>query len=233
MSGLRASLRGLLRSARARFVWFGGLRYPTPISAAFGRGTGTPVDRYYIERFLARHSDVIRGRVLEVGDATYTERFGGDAVTKSDVLHATGAPEATIVADLADAPAIPDDSFDCIILTQTLHYIFDMKAAVSELHRILRPGGTVLCTVPGISQISRWDMDRWGDRWRLTTLSARELFETAFSPEAVSVSSEGNVLTSVCLLEGIVAEKLKPRELDHNDADYQLVVMVAATKARA
>jgi SAM-dependent methyltransferase len=168
--------------------------------------------------------------VLEAGDATYTERFGGSAVTQSDVLHATGAPDATIVADLADAPAIPDDTFDCIILTQTLHYVFDMKAAVSELHRILRPGGRVLCTVPGISQISRWDMDRWGDRWRLTTLSARELFETSFPADSVEVSSEGNVLTSVCLLEGIVAERLRARELDHKDEDYQLVVTIVATK---
>ncbi len=231
MGATRFSPRDFLRKARTRLVWFGGLRYPTPINLAFGRGTGTPVDRYYIERFLERHADAIRGRVLEVGDATYTERFGGGAVTQSDVLHATGAPEATIVADLADARSIPADTFDCIILTQTLHYIFDMKAAVAEIHRILRPGGYVLCTVPGISQISRWDMYRWGDRWRLTTLSARELFETAFQPEAVEVTSDGNVLTSVCLLEGIVAERLKSRELDHHDDDYQLVVMVAATKA--
>jgi SAM-dependent methyltransferase len=220
--------RAIIR-ARTRFAWFGGLRYPTPINPAFGRGHGTPVDRYYIERFLDANKDVIGGRVLEVGDATYTERFGHDVI-HSDVLHATGAPEATIIADLACATQIADSQFDCIILTQTLHYIFDMKAAISEVHRILRPGGCVLCTVPGISQISRWDMDRWGDRWRLTTLSARELFETSFAPESISVASHGNVLTSVCLLEGIVAEKLKARELDHHDEEYQLVVTIAATK---
>jgi len=227
----RSSLRGFVRSLRSRFVWLGGLRYPTPINPAFGRGKGTPVDRYYIEQFLALHAGVVKGRVLEVGDAAYTVRFGGDAVTKSDVLHATGAPEATIVADLASAPHIPDGSFDCIILTQTLHYIFNMPAAIAEIHRILRPGGTVLCTVPGISQVSRWDMDRWGDRWRLTTLSGRELFETAFDPASVEVTSWGNVLTSVCLLEGIVAERMRPKELDHRDEDYQLVVAIAATKA--
>jgi len=227
------ALRRLVRGLRARFVWFGGLRYPTPVNPAFGREAGTPVDRAYIERFLGQHADAIAGRVLEVGDDTYTRRFGGDAVISSEVLHATAAPEATIVADLASAPQIPDDSFDCIILTQTLHYIFDMRAAVAEVHRVLAPGGTVLCTVPGISQISRWDMDQWGDRWRLTTLSARELFETAFAPGEVQVESCGNVLTSVALLEGIPAEKLRPRELDHHDDDYQLVVCVAATKARA
>ena len=226
-------LRRFVRGLRARFVWLGGLRYPTPINPAFGRETGMPVDRAYIERFLEKHADAIAGRVLEVGDDTYTRRYGGDAVTSSDVLHATGAPEATIVADLAGAPQIPDAAFDCIILTQTLHYIFDMRAAIAEVYRILAPGGTVLCTVPGISQISRWDMDQWGDRWRLTTLSARELFETAFAPREVEVESFGNVLTSVALLEGIPAEKLSAKELDHNDDEYQLVVCVAAPKASA
>jgi len=102
---------------------------------------------------------------------------------------------------------------------------------VSELHRILAPGGHVLCTVPGISQISRYDMDRWGDRWRLTSLSATELFATAFEPARTTVSTHGNVLTSICFLEGIVAEKLTPRELATCDEDYQLIVAVDATKA--
>ena len=226
------ALRRFVRGLRSTFVWFGGLRYPTPINPAFGRDSGTPVDRAYIERFLVEHSEAIQGRVLEVGDDAYTRSFGGERVTSSDVLHATGAPEASIVADLASAPEIPSDSFDCVILTQTLHYIFDMKAAIAEVHRILAPGGAVLCTVPGISQISPWDMDQWGDRWRLTTLSARELFETAFSPAEVEVTSFGNVLASVALLEGIPAEKLTSKELDHHDDDYQLVVCVAATKAR-
>jgi SAM-dependent methyltransferase len=227
---LRTSLRGFVRGLRSQFVWFGGLRYPTPINPAFGRGKGTPVDRHYIERFLAQHADTVQGAVLEVGDDAYTRRFGAQKVTSSDVLHATGAPEATIVADLASAPQIASDSFDCIILTQTLHYVFDMRAAVAEIHRILKPGGVVLVTVPGISQISRWDMDRWGDRWRLTTLSARELFETSFAAEKVEVGSYGNALTAVCLLEGVVAERLRAKELDFNDPDYQMVVTVAATK---
>ena len=105
-----------------------------------------------------------------------------------------------------------------------------MRAAVSELHRILAPGGRLLCTVPGISQISRYDMDRWGDRWRLTSLSASELFATAFEPADVTVSTYGNVLVAVCFLEGIVAEKLRARELDTRDDDYQLLVAVDAAK---
>ena len=206
------------------------MRRTYPVSVGFGREDGTPIDRYYIEQFLTENADAIRGRVLEVGDREYTTRFG-TAVTKSDVVNVLeGAPDTTILADLGDCPQIPDGSFDCIILIQTLHYTFDMIATVRELHRILAPGGCILCTVPGISQVSRYDMDRWGDRWRLTSLSATELFVTAFLPADVTVGTHGNTLSSICLLEGIHAEKLRPHELDANHEDYQLVVAIRAVK---
>jgi SAM-dependent methyltransferase len=228
---LRTRLSALARRLRSRFVFFGTLRHTYPVNPAFGIGHGTPVDRYYVEAFLRSRSTAIRGRVLEIGDREYTTMFGS-GVTTSDVLHAEeGNPEATIVGDIANCPQIPDAAFDCIILTQTLHYIYDMEAAVAELHRILAPGGHVLCTVPGISQVSRHDMERWGDRWRLTSLSARELLSTAFEPDRVSVATYGNALTSVCFLEGIVAEKLRPKELDAREEEYQLLVTVDAMKA--
>ena len=212
-------------------VDFGDLRNTSPVSRVFGLDRGTPIDRYYIEGFLASNSSLIRGRVLEIGDRTYTERFGGAAVVQSDVLHLTGdSPEATIVADLTDAPQIATDTFDCIILTQQLHFTFRMEAEVSELLRILKPGGSVLCTVPGISQISRYDMDRWGDYWRLTSLSARELFETAFPAQSVHVETFGNVLAATGFLHGLAVSELSPAELDVRDDDYQLIVAVRATK---
>ncbi len=215
-------------------VDFGDLRRTVPISRVFGLDRGVPVDRYYIEAFLRRNAALIRGRVLEIGDASYTKRFGGSKVTKSDVLHATGESlEATIVADLTHAPEIPDDCFDCVILTQTLQFTYDMEAMVSEVYRILAPGGSVLCTVPGISQISRVDMDRWGDYWRLTTRSARELFETAFPPEHIEVAAYGNVLSATGFLHGLATSELKREELDAVDDDYQLVIAVRALKAAA
>jgi len=213
-------------------VRFGDLRRLTPISRKWGKDRGgLPVDRYYIERFLERHAPDVRGQVLEVQDARYTRRFGGDRVTRSDVLHAVpGNVEATIVADLVSAPHIESDRFDCIILTQVLPFIEDVPSAVQTICRILRPRGVVLATVPGISQIVRHDMDRWGDYWRFTTLSARRLFQRVFPPEAVEVGSHGNVLTAVAFLHGLVAEELSPAELDYHDRDYELVITVRATK---
>lgn len=221
----------LRRAVRSWLVRAALLGRPYPVDPGFGRGHGTPIDRHYIAAFLEAERAAITGRVLEVGDDAMTRRYGS-GVTTTDVLNVEpGTPGTTITGDLTSLTDVADGSFDCVVLVQTLHYVFDMRAAVAELHRILAPGGVVLCTVPGISQVSRYDMEHWGDRWRLTTLGARELFETSFPAEGVRVSAWGNAISSVCFLEGIVAERLKARELDAREEDYELVVTVAATKA--
>jgi SAM-dependent methyltransferase len=213
------------------WVRFGSLRRVTPISAVFGLDRGTAVDRYYIENFLARHAFDIHGRVLEIADRAYTTRFGGDRVAQSDVLHVQeGNPKATIVADLTCDNHIAPDSFDCIILTQTLQFIYDVRAAVSTLHRILRPGGVLLATIPGISQISRYDMKRWGEYWRFTTLSAQRLFAEAFGPMNVSVEAHGNVLVASAFLYGLTVEDLHREQLDARDHDYEVLITVRAAK---
>jgi SAM-dependent methyltransferase len=213
-------------------VRFGSLRRVTPISREFGFERGMPIDRYYIERFLAAQAAAIRGRVLEVGDNSYTRQFGADRVVQSDVLHVSeGSPEATVVADLAAADHIPSDSFDCIVLTQTLHLVFEVQAAVRTLHRILRPGGVVLATVPAISQMS---IDEWAETWywSMTRHAVRRLFEAEFPPAQVRVEAYGNVLAASAFLYGLAASELRPEELSHHDATYEMLVAVRAEKAR-
>lgn len=212
-------------------VRWGDLRRLEPLSRKFGFDRGMCVDRYYIEKFLREHSEEIRGYVLEIAEDMYTRKFGGKKVTCSEVLHVwEGNPRATIVADLTRAENIPSDTFDCIIFTQTLLCIYDVRAAVRNLYRILKPGGVLLATFPGISQISRYDMDRWGDYWRFTTLSARRLFGEFFPQECVEVRSYGNVLVAIAFLEGLAAEELTEEELNYNDEDYQVLIAVRAVK---
>jgi SAM-dependent methyltransferase len=207
------------------------LRRTSPISRVFGLDRGQAIDRYYIETFLMDHSVQIRGVVLEIGDDHYTKCFGGAAVTRSEVLHAIGGnPKATLIGDLENGQGMPTQAFDCVILTQTLQFIYDMKAAVQTLHRCLRPGGVVLATGTGISQLSRYDMDRWGEYWRFTSLSARRMFEEVFGPGAVTVQSYGNVLAAIALLQGISANEVKSAELDVPDQDYEVVITIEAVK---
>jgi glycosyltransferase involved in cell wall biosynthesis len=212
-------------------VNFGNLRRVTPISRVFGFDRGLPVDRYYIQEFLASKATDVRGRVLEVGDDSYTRRFGGVRVTKADVLHISqGNPQATIVADLSHADHIPSDIFDCIILTQTLQFIYDVRAGVSTLRRILKRGGVLLATFPGISQTCQYD---WGGScWALTSLSARRLFEEVFSPDEISIETYGNVLVATAFLHGLATQEFRKEELDYTDSDYEVIIAVRAVKAQ-
>jgi SAM-dependent methyltransferase len=227
---LRGRWRGQPYSPPVGRVRFGSLRRVTPVSRVFGYDRGLPIDRYYIERFLARHADDIRGRVLEIGDNFYTRQFGGSRVTTSDVLHvAAGNPQATIVADLTGADHIPADTFDCVVLTQTLHLIYDVRAALRTLYRILKPGGVVLATFPGISQISH---DEWGAYWcwGFTALSARRLFGEAFPVADVRVEAHGNVLVAIAFLHGLATQELRQEELNYSDANYEVLLTVKAVK---
>lgn len=224
--------KDLMRSiVRKRVVVsFGDVSHVTPASSRFGDDRGRPIDRYYIEAFLQRNAHAIRGDVMEVGGSTYTRRFGS-ALRSVQVLHATDErPDATLVGDLTRAETLPDQAVDCLICTQTLGFIFDVASAVEGIHRLLRPGGTVLVTVGGISQISRYDMDRWGDYWRFTDASLRRLFEPVFGRD-VDISTFGNVAASIAFLQGIAVEDLPdPQILDTVDRDYQLIACVRATR---
>lgn len=243
MDTVRGVLRRLPGSWRRRIGWLrngapapgqldlGDLRRLTPLSREFGYDRGQPVDRYYIEAFLAASSDRVRGRVLEVGDRGYTERFGGDRVTRSDVLNVNpGKAVTTIVADLASGEGIPGDAFDCVILTQTLHLVYDLRSAIATLRRILRPGGTLLLTVPGtISQVAT---DEWGATWYwgFTALSLRRLLEEAFPAGSIEIAQHGNVLASIGFLQGMAAGEFSADELDHHDELYPLLITARVTR---
>jgi SAM-dependent methyltransferase len=234
----RQKLRGVQRKFKLQAVPvgsvdFGGLRRLSPISPIFGIDRDLiSVERHYIEEFLKSHSKDIRGRVLEMGDPAYTVKYGGDQVTQSDVLnYVEGNPQATIVADLTTAENIPDNSFDCIIITQTLQMIYEIQAAIKNLHRILKPGGVVLATSHGITRIARREgVDDWGEYWHFTTQSSKRLFGEHFAPENIKILTYGNVLSTIGSLHGLAASELAPEELEFSDPNYELLVTVRAQK---
>jgi SAM-dependent methyltransferase len=221
----------LKRRARRlrRPPWLGVLRRTRPLSGSWGSDRGTPVDRYYIERFLERHRDDIRGRVLEVRDSRYTSRFGV-GVEHVDVLDVeAGNPLATITADLSAADEIRAETFDCFVLTQTLQYIADLEGALRHARRILKPGGVLLATVPGITRVDTGHADR--DLWRFTPRACSLLMEASWPADDVVVTAAGNVLAAAAFLYGVAAEELPARKLDLRDPDYPVVVCVRAVRS--
>jgi SAM-dependent methyltransferase len=222
----RLAARRVRRIRRPRWL---ALRRTTPLCDRWGAGRGDPVDRWYIERFMAANRQAIRGSVLEVQRPLYTERFGA-GVREQHVLDIDPAnPRADIVTDLAAADSVPDGSFDCIILTQTLQYVYDVWAAVGHCHRVLRPGGVLLCTVPCVSRIEPGCLEN--EYWRFTGASCRRLFESAFGAGRVRVTLHGNVLTDIAFLAGISRQELSRTALDRYDEHFPLLAAVRAEKA--
>jgi hypothetical protein len=228
--------RDWLRAHKYLLAWppvghvrFGNLRRTKPISRNFGFERGLPIDRHYIEGFLERHARDVRGAALEFQDDAYLRRLGGTAVTSTDVMnYAPGHPGATITGDLAVAHGLPQERFDCIICTGVLQLIYDVHAAVGNLHSMLRPGGVVLATLPSVTRICR--DEGWMDQWRVTSGSAKRLFEDVFGPGQVEVEAYGNPLTGAAFLMGLATADLKREELDAREPDFEVVVGVRAQR---
>jgi ubiquinone/menaquinone biosynthesis C-methylase UbiE len=134
------------------------------------------------------------------------------------------------VGDLSDAPQIPDGSFDCAIVTQTLQFIYDTRGALATLERILAPGGVLLATTPGLTKISPTEDAAYGEWWHYTARSLRRLAAEAFGESNVEVESYGNVLAAAGFLYGLAASDLSESELDVHDPLYEVVVGLRAVK---
>lgn len=202
-----------------------------PISRVFAFDRGTPIDRIYIEDFLNKNRDSIHGVLCEIGENSYSKTYGSN-VEKYEILHyANDNENTTIIGDLTDLSTLPKGKIDCFILTQTLNFIYDFKSAIAGIHFMLKQGGVALVSVAGISQVSRYDMDRWGDYWRFTDLSIKKAFEEVFGENNVQVETYGNVLASIAFLEGISAEELTKEELFYYDKDYQLTITIKVSKS--
>jgi glycosyltransferase involved in cell wall biosynthesis len=208
----------------------GDLERSTPFSRNFGYDRGGPVDRYYIENFLTENKSIIKGRVLEIGDNAYTLQFGGNQIVKSDVLHVYQANETvTFVGDLTNGSNIPDDAFDCIILTQTLHLIYDFKAALHTCYRILKPGGSLLLTVPGITHI---DSGEWREHWlwAFTDKAMQKIFSEVFPTGKADIKTYGNVYIATTFLYGMSLQEVNKELLNEHDPSYQVIISVKITK---
>ena len=238
--GLVRRGRRLWRKLRLR-ARHGGRR-PTPqlvpASRDWGFDRGTAIDRHYIEEFLSRHGKWdIRGHVLEFGGGEYCRLFGrsaggrdGGGVRDLDVIDLEAGKEVTIVGDVTDPEVLPADTYDCVICTEVLMLVYDVRAALENIHRAMRSGGVLLITVGGIQQICTPEIDRHGDYWRFTSLSMRRLLEEVFPSDQVTVEAYGNVLSASAFLYGLAAEELSRGDLDLRDSQYEVTIAARAVK---
>jgi SAM-dependent methyltransferase len=238
-SRLPKSLKNWIRARRfstchppVGSIRWGSLRRLDPVSRSWGidRG-GFSMYRGYIHEFLTRNAADIRGRVLEFGEDRYTPQFGDGRVTQSDVLSPVpGNPRATMVADLTRADPVPSEAFDCILCTEVLTYIYDVRSACAHLHRVLKPGGVLLATFPGITKINPVDRALWGEYWHYTSESVKKLLSEYFPSPNVAVESFGNVLVAIAALHGLSWQELREEERNHHDPEFEVLITVRAVK---
>lgn len=223
---------GLYKSYRPALghVDVGDLNRTTPFSTIFGYDRGGPVDRYYIENFLEKEKACIKGRSLEIGDNEYTLSYGGQNVTQSDILHIDESnTKATYIGDLSNCPQLADNTFDCIVLTQTLHLIYEFKNALATCHRILKPGGTLLLTSPGVTPIDHGEWKKtW--YWSFTDTVIKKLLTEIFTGGNIDVNTFGNVYVATSFLYGMGISEVSKERLDYNDPHFQVIITAKAVK---
>ena len=112
-----------------------------------------------------------------------------------------------------------------------MNFIFDVRKAIEGCFKLLKDGGVFLGTVSGISQISRYDMNRWGDYWRFTDLSLKKLFAEYFREENITIQMYGNVFAANAFLQGLALEDIEDKSLlNVRDIDYQVTLGIRAVR---
>lgn len=212
-------------------ISFGSFDNSEPIGREFGADRGAPIDRLYIDKFLTKHKEHIKGVVLEFEDSAYTMKLGAKKVIRAEVINLDpGHPQATIVADIANAPQIPSNTFDCIICTQMLFLVYDYKKAVETLYRILKPKGVLLITVPGIAPVCPNEGASWHDLWRFTEASLTKLLQEFFPARNIAVETYGNIYAAISYLEGLAQEDVNIHNLEPTDPSFPINICAKAVK---
>ena len=218
---LRPAVAPLVRHAPGRRVRWGSLRRVRPFSRHYGWDRGDPVDRWYIDGFIARHADALRGDVLEVRQPDYARRFS-ERVSDLHIVDIDPTNrQATLIADLTDPHSLPESRYDCAVITQTLQFLGDVPAALANLRRALRPGGTLLVTVPCLGKVDHEAPA--SDCWRWMPAGLARLLRDSFPGENVQVEGRGNVLAGVAFLMGIAQQELRASDLACEDPSFPLV----------
>lgn len=230
---LAKTLLGARWTTRARCVsrglplprW-GNLRRVRPFSDCYGFDRGTPIDRYYLDRFLAEHRADITGDVLEVQTSDHTRRYGSN-LRRTDTVDINAQFDATYTCDLAASQGVvPTAAYDCFLVPNTLSFLRDLDGCLRHALRVIRPGGTILATTAVLGPMDQ----NAKDYWRLSADGWREVGERVWPGCDIGVRAYGNCLSATAAIMGLAVEELTPAELDVEDPKYPVLVGVRCRK---
>jgi hypothetical protein len=118
-------------------------------------------------------------------------------------------PKSSFVGDLTTARHLPADSFDCIIMTQMLQYVYDLYG-LSLL--FIAFAGREACCLPLCQAFP-------GMAFLLINgaMAVARLFNERFPASAIEIEPQGSVRGASSLLQGLASDELERAKLDYKD----------------
>jgi ubiquinone/menaquinone biosynthesis C-methylase UbiE len=112
-------------------------------------------------RFVAELPEAEHALDLGCGDGRLTAELRAEAVTAADVSSvalkraAARLPDAEIALVEPDAPLpFVDDEFELVLCAETIEHVRDVQLFLSEVRRVLRPGGGLALTTPAHDRLT-------------------------------------------------------------------------------
>ncbi len=105
--------------------------------------------RHFIDEFFFAKNNLVKGKILDIGGKKINKRglFDIDKYGEVTYVNIDQSTNPDIVADAVSIP-VADESYETIIIGEVLEHLPDPKSALREAQRILKPGGTIIATVP-------------------------------------------------------------------------------------
>jgi SAM-dependent methyltransferase len=202
---------------------FGDFRGRLPFCPQFGSFRGTPIDRYYLDKFILEIREKVTGKTLEVGGKRENHQLYDFRKASPYLTMDLEGKGLDIVADAHDTNAVAENSLDSIVIFNVLEHCERPWVVVGNIHRWLKDGGQVFCMVPNAQRVHRLPKDFW----RILPDAMDSLF-SGFAQRQLYVY--GNPLTVVAAHVGISAEELTTAELDDFHESYPIATCIHAHK---
>jgi len=216
-------IMGLLSPVKGSLDW-GDLKKTVPICQAFGLTRGTPVDRYYLSKFLADVKSQITGNILEIGGTPKDKDFYSINLGNSyRILNMEAGAGVDIIGDVHDISLVEPNSLDSVIIFNVLEHCYAPWIAVENIYKWLKPGGKCFAMVPSSIRLHATPSDYWrplpdGFAWIFRNYSQQKLYVY------------GNPITVIASYHGIAVEELTVEELDAVHPDYPVATCMLAQK---